>query len=289
MKALESDLLYIEVNPHGAELSGIYHKQQQAQYLWQADASVWGGRSPILFPIVGRIADDACRVENRVYPLYKHGFARKSEFEYEQRDPGCAVFTLRANEATRAQYPYEFALSVTYRITQSGLEVLHTVTNHGDGTMDFSIGGHPGFRCRPGDTLLFEQPETLSTQRIGADALLTGERVPVLQNSRELVLQPGIFDKDALVFENPVSQSITLHSSLVPDAVRMDFGRIPFLGLWAKPGAEYVCIEPWFGINGTQDDAGQLFSQKKGVLQLQPGQNFNFRYEITLIPRREIR
>jgi galactose mutarotase-like enzyme len=54
------------------------------------------------------------------------------------------------------------------------------------------------------------------------------------------------------------------------------------LGLWTKPGAPFVCIEPWHGITDPAGFAGD-FLQKPGVFVLPPGEGLTAQMDITLL------
>ena len=53
METLSNSILTVQIAEHGAELQSI--KKDGKEYLWQGDAKFWGRRSPVLFPIVGRV------------------------------------------------------------------------------------------------------------------------------------------------------------------------------------------------------------------------------------------
>jgi galactose mutarotase-like enzyme len=55
------------------------------------------------------------------------------------------------------------------------------------------------------------------------------------------------------------------------------------LGIWQKPGAYYLCIEPWQGIADPVGYAGD-FRDKPGVVTLAPGDRRSFRMEVTVSP-----
>ena len=46
---IENHNLRVAINPQGAELDSIRHKQTKLEYLWQGDAAFWGKKSPVLF------------------------------------------------------------------------------------------------------------------------------------------------------------------------------------------------------------------------------------------------
>ena len=130
--------MIISVSHKGAELQNITANGRE--YLWQGDPKFWGRRAPILFPIVGKLADDKLRINGYEYTMKQHGFARDTEFVEQD---GWYVIARRNDEAI--QYPYDFALRVRYTVDGNTLTCNWQVTNRGDDTMHFQIGAHPAF------------------------------------------------------------------------------------------------------------------------------------------------
>ena len=64
---------------HGAELQSV--QLGGHEFLWQGDPAYWGRRAPILFPIVGKVADDTLRIDGHEYTMKQHGFARDTVFD----------------------------------------------------------------------------------------------------------------------------------------------------------------------------------------------------------------
>jgi galactose mutarotase-like enzyme len=56
---------------------------------------------------------------------------------------------------------------------------------------------------------------------------------------------------------------------------------MPYLGVWTKPGAGFVCIEPWHGLADPQSFAGD-FTVKPGIALLPPGTEKSFSMSIAL-------
>jgi len=61
----------------------------------------------------------------------------------------------------------------------------------------------------------------------------------------------------------------------------MDFPVSPFLGLWAAPNADFVCIEPWCGI-ADSTDTDQQWVHKEGINRLEAGGVFERTWTLTL-------
>ena len=79
MKILSNDKITVQITDHGAELASIMANGNE--YLWQGDIRFWGRRSPVLFPIVGRVWNNQYHHEGETYKLGQHGFARDCEFQ----------------------------------------------------------------------------------------------------------------------------------------------------------------------------------------------------------------
>lgn len=283
LPTLQNKMLSVKVKPFGATLTSVRAAQSGKEFLWQGDERVWAGQSPILFPIIGRLLDDTCRIDGKAYSIIRHGLARHRDFSLVKETADELVFLQESDEETLASYPFAYRLFVSFMLSENALTVTHTVENPNARTMYFSVGAHPAFNCALGDRLIFEQAETLDSLRIDADSLLTDARDRILTDSRELPITEHLFDKDALIFEGVKSDFVTLERQ-DDSAVRFHFGDAPFLAVWAKPAAPFVCIEPWYGVNDgytpTED-----FSEKRGIVALSAGERFSFSWRAEFIEK----
>ena len=64
--------------------------------------------------------------------------------------------------------------------------------------------------------------------------------------------------------------------------LKIDFPDTPWLGLWQKPGAHYLCVEPWAGMADPVGFTGDVWD-KQGVMTLLPGDSRSFRMDVTLV------
>ena len=276
--SIKNDFLQLTVSDFGAEMQSIKSVATQREYLWQGDATVWGGRSPLLFPIVGRLVDDKLKTENGEFVMSKHGFARKSTFTVISQSENSLVFLLTDNEETAAIYPYKFELTVSYTLFENIVIVSFSVKNTDRKKIYFSIGAHPGFNCNMDDVLEFEKKETTETFLMNSDGYLFKKEM-LLDDTNQMIITPDTFKKDALMLEGLKSKSVTLKTE--DSHIKVSFFGAPYLGIWAKPGARFVCIEPWFGINDWQH-ADYLFENKPGVVGLKVDETFDFSYSIEI-------
>lgn len=270
---IENEEIKIGVKTAGAELTSFISKDSNFEYLWQGNPDVWCGQSPVLFPIIGRVLDDKYYLDGKEYSMPKHGLFRKREASLFEKTEYSMTFVESADDETRKVFPYEFKVYVVFELIGKTLKVTHKIVNDSENTMYFSIGGHPGFNCEIGDYLLFEKNENLDTVEIDTECLRTGKTIPVLRDDNKIVITKEIFNNDALIFCNMNSSYITLASDNHNRKVKFDYSNCSYLGIWAKPAAPYVCIEPWWGVNDSHERKAD-FSQKDAIILLEAGNTY---------------
>ncbi|WP_327196197.1 hypothetical protein [Sphingomonas sp. SRS2] len=93
-------------------------------------------------------------------------------------------------------------------------------------------------------------------------------------------LDDALFTEDALIFDNLASRSLVYEG---PGGARatIDFQDMPHLGLWMKPGAGYLCIEPWQGFSDPAGFDGTL-DEKPGMVAVAPGESRSFSMAVTI-------
>jgi len=290
MATLENNVLEIGVSELGAELCQIKSKITGKDYMWDANPDVWGSYAPVLFPVIGAVKNGFALIKGKEYKVPRHGFIRNNpNIQLVETTEKSLTFGLKFSEKTLLIYPYHFEFLITFTLTENKITVDHKVINHGAEPMFFSLGGHPAFKCPVNDGeayedyyLEFEKTENAPTWLLEKDGLVGKTTKPVLENTNILPLNPHLFDNDALIFKNLLSESVSLKSKKSAQVVRVSYAGFPYLGIWAKPNAHFVCIEPWLGI-ADNADSDQNFETKEGILNLAPKGIFNtsFTIEIT--------
>jgi galactose mutarotase-like enzyme len=285
--SITSGALTAQIDPHGAQLSSL-RTQDSSDLLWNGDPAVWAGRAPLLFPIVGVLAGGVYRLGSKTYPLSRHGFARDKIFTLQNLSPSSAAFILRADESTYSVYPFQFELEVRYEFSGATLALTTAIRNLGAADMPASFGYHPGFcwplpfgQRRAAHFIEFETDEPAAVRRIDAVGLLTPMRHPTPIANRRLELTDALFQEDVLIFDQVKSRSVSYGSHQGP-RLRIGFSDASYLGVWTKPGARFVCIEPWHGITDPEGLPGDLM-QKPGVRVLKGGEAFFAKMDITLL------
>jgi len=287
--SLSSAGLTAQIDPLGAQLS-VLRDQAQRDLLWNGDPSVWAGRAPLLFPIVGALAGGAYRVDSTPYRLARHGFARHSTFQVVETSAASAVFRLRADDATLKVYPFSFQLDLQFALNGATLAVTALIRNLGDRKMPASFGYHPAFRwplpygrARSEHFIEFPSDEPSPVRRLDAAGLLAPERYPTPIAGRRLALTDDLFRDDAIIFDDLRSRSVTYGAS-DGARIRVGFPDAPYLGIWSKPQANFICIEPWHGVADPAGYSG-TFSAKPGVFMVAAGACMAVRMVITLLPQ----
>lgn len=280
--SISSPGLSAQISAAGAELVRLQDGAGR-DLLWDGDPAFWTSRSPLLFPIVGEAKGNRITVAGRQYEIGRHGFARTSRFALVASEAARCIWRLEASEETRRQYPFAFRLDVTYRVEGGTLEMIAEVTNRGEVPMPASFGFHPALRWplpygkpRAAHEIVFEHEEPAPIRR-PIDGLLSSAAYPTPVRDRRLMLHDGLFEDGALVFDTLASRSL-----VYGEALSVSFPRMPHLGIWTKPGAGYVCIEPWQGHASPEDFDGEL-ADKPGMVAIMPGATESFAMSIGLI------
>ena len=288
MIKIENEFLSVSFRLKGAEMTSIFNKQTQTEHLWQANPDIWPWHAPNLFPIVGGLFNNELHVNGKPYHLKRHGFSRESEFNLVDLSEKHAKFSLPFSEATLAVYPYRFEFQVLYDLFDRDLRVTYKVINQDGQTIYFSVGAHPAFQVpfKADENyedyyLEFETSEQLLTHRLSADGLLTGETELVPTENNKLWLTKNLFDRDALVFKNITFKKVSLRSKNHTMSLSVGFEDFKDLGIWAKPGARFVCIEPWLGHADTEGEVTDI-QQKSGIESVGHGHVFEAAFTISL-------
>lgn len=284
---IQNEFLTVKVEEQGAELQSVMH--EGTEYLWQGDAQWWTGRAPILFPIIGKLKGGSYKHSGIQYSLANHGFARRSKFSLASKCDDTVTLLLSDSEETKSVYPFKFELAATYKLSDRSLYTGFQITNKSNEDMYFSIGGHPAFNCPlfEGETfedyeIIFNEKETAGTHVITKDGLVSDELAPFFNESNLITLNHDLFRKyPTIVLSDLKSTIVKLRSRKTSACVTMDFSGFQYFGIWAPPGAPFVCLEPWQGVDDSPVAAGNL-REKTGTIKLSAGAEHSCGFTISL-------
>jgi galactose mutarotase-like enzyme len=275
--------LLIATQQKGAELTSVFSKMKNYEFLWQARDEVWPRHAPILFPIVGKLSQNKTKYQNEFYSQSQHGFARDLPFELTEIYADLLVFKLKSSEQTKSQFPYDFSLFVEYQIIENSLVVTYKIHNTDSKPIYYSIGAHPGFALPVHKlneyVIEFEHKEDLKRYLL-SDGLFNGDNETIGIDTTSFQLNTALFDKDAIVLKHLKSSWVKLKHLHSNYGVKMSIVGWPFLGIWTKPGCEeFICLEPWQGLADTVGFVGDA-SEKEGMRKLEIGSSESFSYTI---------
>jgi galactose mutarotase-like enzyme len=274
------------VDTAGAQLMNL--RKDGKEYLWQRDPQWWPRCAPVLFPIVGNIRDDRADSAQGEIRFGRHGLARNYDFEVVEAVENSMTLSLSSNDDTRAAFPFDFRLNMTYALTDDALEQRFTVTNTGDVTLPFVVGGHPAFNvpapgCEDEDfgdyVLKFAQPWTYASPTINTTTGLIDyqTRFGLVEDSDTLALSHRLFDVDTLIFEDVPGRTVSMVGPS-GHGMRVDFEGFDYLGVWsAANDAPFVALEPWRG-TATGTDEDDMFEHKRGIDFLEPGETAEYAF-----------
>ncbi len=276
----QATLTMAAIDPVGAQLISLKDPSGK-EYIWQRDPAFWSDCSPLLFPSVGNCRDGRTLFEGVWYDMKKHGFCREAEFEVAQRTDSSAVFRLTSNNDTRRSYPYDFSLSLAYRLTGGILSMDYIVENRGSSAMHYCLGSHPGFNCPLEDgesfndyMLEFEKEEhtrsvVYDLENLEFDPKRQGL---LLDHARTLPLSYDLFLQDAVFFEQIASRKVSLIHQRTRKGVEVSYPGFETVAFWTPLGknAPFLCIEPWNG-SAVWADEDDDFTHRRHVQVLEPG------------------
>jgi galactose mutarotase-like enzyme len=211
------------------------------------------GGIPILFPSPGKLEGD--RFERGLVhgAMKQHGFARDLPWEVTDTATtfaASATLTLASNAQTRAAFPWDFRLAITFSLAARRLRLDVRVENTGTAAMPFAFGIHPYFRV---------------TDK--ANARISTKATRAFDNVAKAIVPFHGFDLTApevdlhLLDHGGTSSTLTcdgeaVHIDASPEHTRWV--------VWTVRGKDYVCVEPWTA-------PGNALNTGESLLELEPG------------------
>jgi galactose mutarotase-like enzyme len=285
---IASSDLSADIHPLGAQLFALRDRGGR-ELQWNGNPQVWKGRAPILFPIVGALVGNQYRLDGEVFTLPRHGFARDRLFSLVESTPAAAVFRLSWDEETFKVYPFHFELDLRFAVTDATLQVVAVVRNlENEKILPASFGFHPALcwplpygEPRSAHVVKFEKDEPAPIRRLNSSGLMLPDKPATPVINRELQLHDDLFKADVIIFDEIVSRRLRYGANRGPQ-LEFAFPGMPQLGVWTKAGADFICIEPWYGFADPRAYAGDL-RLKPGIALLPPGAVKEFTMSISLL------
>jgi len=287
--SISNNQLEVKVLKKGAEICSIKSQKTGKEYIWEANPDIWARHAPVLFPIVGALKNNQCIIDGAHYTIPKHGFIKDNESaKLKNKTNDKLNLQFDYSEKTLKIFPYKFRFNICFQLKENKLIISHIVENLDSKTMLFALGAHPGFKCpfHTGEKyddyyLEFECKENAATAFVSKEGLITKDTKQLLNDTSKLPLNTDMFNNDVLIFKELKSRKVSLKSHKSDETITIEYKDFPYLGLWAKPNAPYICIEPWIGINDYENSTGD-FSKKDGIINLPASKIFKAQYSIEI-------
>ena len=279
---IENACLKVTVTDWGAQLKSVVRKSDGVEHIWQADPTVWGYHTPILFPYAGKIKDGKITIDGKDYDGSKqHGFARTMEHSPVFCGETSAVLELTETEATMAIWPYHFRLLSTFTLEGDTLHHTLTVENHDEESFLFGIGYHPGF------ALPFDEKHTYEDYELRFDSvespiclkteggLISDKHYYLGKNIRAIDVDAHLFDNDSHCMTGLSSKTLGLYEKDTGRGVVCSIRSFPYVLIWSKPGVpQFICIEPWNSLPSPVEGSTN-WEEKPAAACLNPGSDWS--------------
>lgn len=267
---IENDILKLTVDGMGGAMHSLVYKPTAEERLWQGGEE-WRSRDVVIFPIVGHAG--AFEVGGEEYKLKSHGLIRYHALTPTAMGDGAITLSFSSTAETQKCYPFAFDFSVSYTLEDNTVRVEYFVRSKG-GVMPFYVGGHPGMRAPGGSAVIeFENVEHPIIYPVEGGAA---------QMRR---LQSFVADK-AFFAECKTLQLGSLSGGDIYARTQDGYlytyrSDCPLFAFWSNPdGGDYVCVEPWWGINDDPSFPREL--SLKPFMNFERGEGSTFSYTLTI-------
>ncbi len=262
-------VLSVTVNLLGAEIVSI--KKHNKELLWQNQTGEWQGHSPILFPVCGNCA---VVVDGKKYPMPKHGFARRAQFELVQVREDSVKLVLKHNVQTKEVYPFKFEFIAEFLLDDNALEVVWTVKNVDEKPIYFYFGGHEAHYLEKNLSeykLVFEKEEVFDSLHF-ANGFLLDSATSYGQGTTLNIPLEGLVNQETIILGNVNSRRVKLVDGDI-DILSETFEGFSHLLLWSPDGNRALCIEPWQNLPDDKRTSQMEFSQKPCINKVLAGES----------------
>jgi galactose mutarotase-like enzyme len=277
------------INRLGAELVG-YRVTHQASgreiplmyrdSITEAPESGWKNHATVLFPIVGGLKNKSSALGDvTITTPGNHGIARHSLFEVagaSSEGKGSIRYRLQADDYTREYYPFDFQLELQFELQGQNLEVTFEILNTGREKIHYCFGWHPGFSTpflqgqgQKADCQLIMPSGNIRKYHNNEHCRLTGETSMMAVDGPLEWTEEGLELTYMYEIDDPACRLVRLRDPKAGVSLKVDFPEFPHLGFWSEPGEDFICIEPWQGMDDHEEQ--EPFDQKVGVVVLEAG------------------
>lgn len=224
------------------------------------------GGCPVLFPSPGKLDTDCYARGGAAGSMGQHGFARNLPWDVVEVAPSHVTLRLVSSDATRAMFPWDFALTYRYVLGATALRIEQRFEARGPRAMPFGAGFHPYFRVESAQKAAARVPTAATRAWDNAKKEQVGLTGPIDLTRDEVDLH--LLDHGA--------SSATLERG---DGHRVELRASPELRrwvVWTLAGRAFVCLEPW-------TCPANALNTGEGLLVATPGTPVELALEMTFV------
>ena len=265
---IKNKFITLSVNSDGGSMTSINYLGEER--LWQG-GEYWKSSDVVIFPIIGHAGE--YEAEGNTYTPKSHGVARYSEFALADIGVDRLTLELASNAVTKQTYPYDFNFSISYKLKKNKIEITYNVRSKG-GKIPFYVGGHPGMIARGGEAVIeFEDEQTPVFHPVNG-----GESVK-LNPMKRFVANKEFFKQYKTFQLSGIEGAVTAET---PDGYRYTYkSDCPVYAFWSnEEGGDYICVEPWWGINDSEDAPREL--SEKPFINFADEEGSSFTYTLAI-------
>jgi galactose mutarotase-like enzyme len=249
--------------PWKQELREVLYQQP---FFWDRETERTRGGLPFLFPVCGRMErngiNGAYLYNGRIYQIKIHGFSMRMPWVVDAEAPDSLTVSLRDTEATRAIYPFEFHVTLRFKMGSGGLNIEQEFKNKGGHPLPYYAGFHPYFLTPPAGagkdatTVQLAGVSKWSYSASYADIVGRGAVPDFPVSVGNSTINEGLIEvEDPCEAIMHYPDGVALHMVAVGEGGRRMF---PFVQLYTIADKPFFCMEPWMGFPNSMNSMGSV-------------------------------
>ena len=233
----------------------------------------------ILFPFASRIEKGAYQFDGKTYQLYcnqaginaLHGLVYNKTFtviNQKVTDSTAAVTMVYTETNPPKGFPFQYALEVTYTLSENNVGIAIKVTNLDTTPFPFTLGWHPYFYT---EHLAESVVKFNSHQQVAFDEKLITKELVLFTNEGDFAIENKQLD-DCFVMNDAVIEFETneYQVTITSDAAQN------YLQMFTPPHRMLIAIEPMTGISNS-------FNNGIGLQVLAPAKTYEINWHLSII------
>ena len=251
---IENEILKVSINIKGALLTSIIDKRNNEELLYQVEKDSWPFQDVQIFPVIGATN---YKVNNfKLSSPTRHGFIRNMDFKISSLKDDFVELKIKSNEETKKLYPYDFEFIISYKLDFDKLIVSTKIINLSSEELLCMYGSHTAIKANEEATLELGKG---FTQYKLVDGLISLNETNILDS--KIKLTKDYFKKEDTVVIKNIFNDLKLKNGFNHEII-YSFDA-PLFALWSRnDNANFVCLEPWWGISNISNEEIKLSDTK---------------------------